>query len=311
MKSISYLSLVTAILIAAVSAWFSIAGLVIIFSSSVVAIAIMAAVLEIGKLVTASWLYRNWHTTPVLLKTYLTTAVVLLMFISSLGIFGFLSGAHIGHTATVAPNQSKIARIDLQIEREQRNIAGAEKVLNQLDQAIDVLINYDKISGPTGALAQREAQTDQRNSMQSVISQAQTVIDQLEEEKLALRFEIQTIETEVGPVKYLADMLYGSDENGLDRAVRLVIIIIVVVFDPLAVLLLVAANHSMIRIVPPVEDKPSVKEPIAEPVPTNINTVPEAAPAKTVTNRKEDAAGISKLPGDTTKSVNTVSKKVQ
>ena len=244
---ISYLALITSITIAAVAAWFSIAGLVTIFSASTLAIAIMAGVLEVGKLVTASWLYRNWKETGVLLKSYLTLAVIILMFITSMGIFGYLSKAHLDQTAPVQNNSAQVERIDNRIAREQNRIDSSERVLTQLDSALDTLIDYDKINGPEGMIAVRQQQEPQRQNLNSTIDSAQQVIADLEDEKFELTSQIRAIELEVGPVKYIAELIYDDAESNLDEAVRLVIIIIVFVFDPLAVLLLIAANQSLVR----------------------------------------------------------------
>lgn len=245
---ISYLALLTSISIAAVAAWFSIAGLITIFSASAVAIAIMASILEIGKLVTASWLYRNWKETTFFLKTYLTLAVLILMFITSMGIFGYLSKAHLDQTAPVLNNSAQVERLDSRISREQQKIENTERVLAQLDASIETLIEYDKISGPSGAIAVRETQSSQRSRLNDVIDSAQASITVLETEKFELTSQIRAIELEVGPVKYIAELLYDDPDSSLDQAVRLVTLIIVLVFDPLAVLLLIAANQSLMRI---------------------------------------------------------------
>ena len=136
------LTLVTALAISGVAAWYSIAGLVAIFASAKVAIIIMGGVLEVGKLVTASWLYRNWYSIPLLLKTYLTTAVVVLMLITSMGIFGFLSKAHLDQTIQMGgTNELQISRLERLIVNEQRTIDDAETVLQQLDMAVQTLID--------------------------------------------------------------------------------------------------------------------------------------------------------------------------
>ena len=266
---ISYLALITSITIAAVAAWFSIAGLVTIFSASTLAIAIMAGVLEVGKLVTASWLYRNWKETGVLLKSYLTLAVIILMFITSMGIFGYLSKAHLDQTAPVQNNSAQVERIDNRIAREQNRIDSSERVLTQLDSALDTLIDYDKINGPEGMIAVRQQQEPQRQNLNSTIDSAQQVIADLEDEKFELTSQIRAIELEVGPVKYIAELIYDDAESNLDEAVRLVIIIIVFVFDPLAVLLLIAANQSLVRASAsttpqPVKEKQPKSQPVKE-----------------------------------------------
>ena len=121
-----FLTLFIAIAISAVAAWYSIVGLMAIFSAAAIPIAIMGGVLEVGKLVTASWLYQNWKKIPKTLKVYLTSAVIILMFITSMGIFGFLSKAHIDQTVVSGDNSLQITQLDKQIEREQRTINDAE-----------------------------------------------------------------------------------------------------------------------------------------------------------------------------------------
>lgn len=270
---IAYLALLTAISIAAVAAWFSIAGLITIFSASTVAIAVMAGVLEVGKLVTASWLYRNWENTKFLLRTYLTLAVIILMFITSMGIFGYLSKAHLDQVSPVQNNSAKVERLDNRIAREQQRIASSERVIGQLDSALDTLIDYDKINGPEGMIAVREQQMPQRNQLNSTIDQAQEKIAEYETEKFELTSEMRAIELEVGPVKYIAELVYDDPDSNLDHAVRLVIIIIVLVFDPLAVLLLIAANQS---IVGNKRKSSSIPQPVPEPKTEPKKTKPAA-----------------------------------
>ena len=280
---IAYLALLTAISIAAVAAWFSIAGLITIFSASTVAIAVMAGVLEVGKLVTASWLYRNWENTKFLLRTYLTLAVIILMFITSMGIFGYLSKAHLDQVSPVQNNSAKVERLDNRIAREQQRIDSSERVIGQLDSALDTLIEYDKINGPEGMIAVREQQMPQRNQLNSAISQAQDKIAEFETEKFELTSEMRAIELEVGPVKYIAELVYDDPDSNLDHAVRLVIIIIVLVFDPLAVLLLIAANQSIVgnkrksspAPQPAPETKPAPKPEPKKPNPVAKKPVPE------------------------------------
>lgn len=217
-----------------------------IFAASAIAIAIMGAVLEVGKLVTASWLYQNWKETPVFLKTYLTAAVVVLMFVTSMGIFGFLSKAHIEQTITSGDNSLQISLIEGKIEREQRRITDAETVITQLDNAVQTLIDYDRIRGDEGAIAVRESQRDERNRLEGSIQQAAEKIGSLQEEKLVLEKEQLGLEAEVGPIRYIAALVYEeTNKDNLEEAVRWVIIIIISVFDPLAVLLLIAANQGL------------------------------------------------------------------
>ena len=238
------LTLIVGLAISGVAAWYSIVGLMAIFAAAKIPIAIMGAVLEVGKLLTASWLYQFWDKTNTLLKSYFTVAVVVLMFITSMGIFGFLSKAHMDQTLTVGDNSLLIERIDRKIDREKVKITDAETVVAQLDKTVQVLIDYDRIRGESGAIAVRESQNEERATLSNIIDQAYNKIDTLSVEKLELDKEQLELEAEVGPIKYIAAFIYGDelDKTLLERAVRWIIITIIFVFDPLAVLLIVAAN---------------------------------------------------------------------
>ena len=240
------LTLLVALAISGVAAWYSIVGLMAIFAAAAIPIAIMGGVLEVGKLLTASWLYQNWNRAPVLLKSYLSIAVVVLMFITSMGIFGFLSKAHIDQTISTGDNSLLISQIDNKIAREQNRVEDAEKVIAQLDQAVQVLMDFDRIRGKDGAIAVRESQKEERGNLNDIIDSASSTIARLQSEKLTLDSEQLKLEAEVGPIKYIAGLFYEeTNKNILEEAVRYVILVIIFVFDPLAVLLVIAANMSI------------------------------------------------------------------
>ena len=357
------ITLLTALSISAVAIYYSIAGLAAIFAAAAIPIMIMGTVLEVGKLVTASWLYQNWKVAPKLIRSYLSAAVVVLMFITSMGIFGFLSKAHVeqsslGSTQTLQLNQieEKLLRSQNKIERWSNEIARLNSGENVrvdilIDKQNEELANiYARIKEEKDTLTQqadKEIQLQQDRIQQAkerkdadiaaaqerykgafskkgldeaiakatanelaVASAAQKIIveiqDQLKidlagvdtkyadqiadinatitslrseanvktenidtkiieletfieeeqekmnivnEDKLVLVMEQQKLEVEVGPLKYIAEFVYGqeADKDLLEKAVRWVIIIIIFVFDPLAVLLLIAANMSFIR----------------------------------------------------------------
>lgn len=236
-----------AIAISAVAAWYSIIGLMAIFSAAAIPIAIMGGVLEVGKLVTASWLYQNWKTVPKLLKIYLTSAVIVLMFITSMGIFGFLSKAHIDQTIISGDNNLEIQQLDKRIKSEKRIIIDAEKVIGQLDQQVQTLIDYDRIRGPSGSIATRKSQQQERDELNRIISEATSRVGTLETQSSVLLSEQLKLEAEVGPIRYVAALVYGPNVSRqmLESAVRWVTIVIIFVFDPLAVLLLIAANMDL------------------------------------------------------------------
>ena len=240
---LAYLTLLTALAISGVAAYYSIIGLVAIFSASVIPIAVMGVVLETGKLVTAAWLYHYWRKVNVLLKTYLISAVLVLMFITSMGIFGFLSKAHIEQTTVNSDNTLQIELIESKIQRERTTIKRAENTLLQLDSALE---KYVELGAVTKGLNARKEQETERNELNATIDESTDAIATLTQKKSELNADRIAIEAEVGPIKYIAELIYGESTTGvLEDAVRGVILIIVFVFDPLAVLLLVAANMSL------------------------------------------------------------------
>ena len=240
---LAYLTLLTALAISGVAAYYSIIGLIAIFSASVIPIAVMGVVLETGKLVTAAWLYHYWKKVNVLLKTYLISAVFVLMFITSMGIFGFLSKAHIEQTSVSADNTLQIESIDSQITRQRTDIDRAEKQLTLLDDALE---KYVELGAITKGLNARKDQQGERDALTTTINDATDNIATLTQTKYELRTKQNELIAEVGPIKYIAELVYGnSDTNTLEEAVRWVILILVWVFDPLAVLLLISANISI------------------------------------------------------------------
>ena len=239
---LALVTLITALGISAVAAFYSIVGLMAIFSASALSIAVMGIVLEIGKLITASWLYQNWKRVPFLLKSYLTIAVIVLMFITSMGIFGYLSKAHIDQGSGTSELYVKVERLDNRITSERKIITRAEKQLSALDSALD---KYLELGAVSKGLKKREDQEQERNALIGNINNAQGRIDKLLDEKSEYKLQINSFEVEVGPLKYISALVYGDEAlDYIDTAVRAVILILVFVFDPLAVLLIIAANIS-------------------------------------------------------------------
>ena len=235
-------TLLTALAISAVAAFYSIVGLMAIFSASALSIAVMGIVLEIGKLVTASWLYQNWKKVPFLLKSYLTIAVIVLMFITSMGIFGYLSKAHIDQGKGVAEIYLKVERVDNRIQTQRNTIIRYEKQLLNLDTALNKYLDLGAVSK---GLEKRDQQEPERKELVSLINKSQEKIDSLLEERAEYQLQINSFEVEIGPIKYISAIVYGDKAlDYIDTAVRAVILILVFVFDPLAVLLLVSANIS-------------------------------------------------------------------
>jgi len=210
-----------------------------------VPVAIMAATLEVGKLVTVSWLYHNWEHTPKILKAYLISAIFVLMFITSLGIFGFLSKAHIDQTLSTSNNDIEISIIDNQIENKQLSISNKEKVIQQLDDIVQTLIDAKRIRGREGSVSIRKQQEPDRKALTDGIENDRIAIQELRVRKSILEKEQVGLEAEIGPLAYVSEMIYG--EKRVEESVQLIILVIIFAFDPLAVLLLLAANIGLAK----------------------------------------------------------------
>lgn len=246
-KFIAYLALLSGLTISAVAIWYSVAGLVSIFSASVVPIIVMGVVLEISKLIATIWLKINWSRAPIFIRTYLLLAIAILMIITSMGIFGFLSKAHSDAGLVSGDVQAKIAVYDEKIKTERENIEASRKALKQMDETIDQTIARSKTDqGAVNANNMRQRQAKERAQIQSDIAKSQKTIAALNNERAPIAAEVRKVEAEVGPIKYIAAFIYDDkpDANLLEKAVTWVIIIIVSVFDPLAVILLLASQYS-------------------------------------------------------------------
>jgi len=265
----TYLLFAVALSLSAVAAYYAVAGLVAIFAAAAIPIMIMGSLLEASKLVVASWLYRNWVEIPKLFKVYFLTALITLMLLTSMGIFGFLSKAHLDQAIPTGDVSAKLALIDEKIKTEKENINASRKELTQLDAQVDqTLSRTTEASGADRSIAIRRGQQKDRARILNEIGTAQTKISKLNEERAPIASEVRKVEAEVGPIKYIAALIYGDnpETDVLEKSVRWVIIMIVLVFDPLAVLMLVAANWNLKKeeIVKPI--------PIEEPISNNLQT---------------------------------------
>ena len=426
------LTLITALAIAGVAAWFSIVGLMLLFSGMPMSIAVMAGTLEVGKLLTASWLYRYWNETSIMLRAYLTTAVVILMIITSIGIFGYLSKAAGDQASDTGDAVAVVERVDAQIAREENKIeiledrilsiggsidvsssieqqeeirdgawarvqgdidynqeqittvrdqlkvdlAQQDARLSELDKAVNDLrakgvevvtldeggifqsADVEKIDYIAQASELRASQQVERDELkeekESLRSQAskdikvfQDAIDNyrqqaqdtitganaeinrlrnssqnqqddniikideltgqidniyveiatLKDEKFGAEQKVRTLDREVGPIKYLAQLIYGNDERDvLDQAIRLFILLLVFVFDPLAVMLVIAANQTLLRYginlessgppTPPKEPEPEPEPEPEEEFVSGYDTMPDVEDLERTVNRE-------------------------
>ena len=237
------LTLLVALAISTVAAYYSIVGLMAIFAGATTAIAIMGVVLEIGKLICASWTFTNWKSCPVIMRSYFIIAVVILMLITSLGIFGFLSRAHIQQSSPTGLLVERIERLDLKINQRQTQIGRYQGRLDTLDQALQRYIELGAISKGLRKIGEMDNET---KLLKTKIEGLENEIDDLTDEKYERKTKLNLAEVEVGPIRYVASMLYDDvNESQLEQAVRWIIVLLIFVFDPLAVVLVIAANISL------------------------------------------------------------------
>lgn len=245
-KFIAYLALVSGLTISIVAEYYSILGLTTIFSAAIIPVIIMGIVLGIGKITATLWLKQNWNIAPWSLRIYLSTAILVLMLITSMGIFGLLSKAHSDQTLAISDVQSKLVIYDEKIKTAKENIEADRRQLKQMDEAVDqVMARSTTEQGAEKSNTIRKAQARDRSALAKNIEANQKLIATLNEEASPIRAEIRNVEAEVGPIKYIAAFVYGETEQSiLEKAVTWVIIILIIVFDPLAVILLLASQIS-------------------------------------------------------------------
>lgn len=278
----AFLLFFTAVILSGIAAYYSVIGLIAIFSAAAIPVAVMGGSLEAAKLVVASWLYRYWKSIPLLMRAYFTSALVILMLITSMGIFGFLSKAHSDQSLVSGDVQSKIAIYDEKIKTAKENIEANRKQLKQMDEAVDqVMARSTTEAGADKSNAIRRAQQRDRAALAKDIEANQKLIAALNDEAAPIRAEIRKVEAEVGPLKYIAALIYGDnpDENMLERSVRWLIILLICVFDPLAVLMLIAANLTQIK------NKQTIEE--VKPDDKTFETIPNATELPVVAETTE------------------------
>lgn len=241
----NYLTLFAALVITCVAEYFSIIGLTTIFVGAYYPVIIMGVAMALGKIVATSWLYRNWIFAPATVKYYLIVAIIILMTITTLGTFGYLSKAHLDQGIVSGDAVAKLEIFDAKIKFEKDNVEANLKVLKQMDDAVDQILGRTTTeTGADKAVALRRSQQKERSRIQNEISQSQKSIAELNDARAPVAAEVRKVEAEVGPLKYIAELIYGnSDQNVLDKSVRWMIILIALVLDPLAIALLIAFNH--------------------------------------------------------------------
>lgn len=237
------ITLLIAVLISAISAYYSVLGLTAIFAAAAGPVMIMGAALEAGKVMTAVWLHKNWKRAELQYRLYLVPAVVFLMLLTSMGVFGFLSKAHLDQSVPTGDIVAQVQILDDKINTQRENIEASRKALAQMNSTVDqIMARSTDTKGADKAAALRRSQSRERAAIQNDITLAQKEIVNLQEERAPIANQARKLEAEVGPIKYVAALLYNdtADQTILEQAVRFVIIMIVIVFDPLAIVLILA-----------------------------------------------------------------------
>ena len=260
MKFLNYLALATSLMIAGIAAYFSVIGMGIIFAGAYMSTVVMMTALEFGKIVTAAYVHLFWDKLNYM-KYYLSFSVFVLMLITSLGIFGFLSKANIDQTLQGDSYSLEMSIIDKRLESKE----------NQLGRLEDRIANLDNIITTARPQDRNYIDRRQKDEREEIGNDIDTIVDDivlLNQEKLPFqRLQLEQ-EGEIGPIKYVAEMIYGQDDANkyIDNAVRYVIIALIFVFDPLALLLLITATSLLANYKEP--DRPKI---IVRVPKTNIN----------------------------------------
>lgn len=293
--SLTNITLLTALGLSSIAAWYSILGLTAIFAAATIPIIIMGGILEIAKVVTTIWLHRYWHQIQWTMKLYLVTAVVGLALLTSIGVFGFLSKAHIEQGVPTGDIAAKLALIDEKITTQRENISASRAALAQMDAQVNARLERGSTEQSAERAVQiRRQQQAERNRLLKEINDAQTTITKLNEERAPIAAEYRQVEAKVGPIKYIAALIYEEESNNdtLERAVRWLILLIVLIFDPLALTLVLAASASrewdkMKKTENIVDSTPYIEEPVKAHVEEPV-TLAEIKPPKGESDKMEE-----------------------
>ena len=268
----THLLLITAIALSGVAEYYAIMGLIAIFSGAAIPIAVMGIVLGIAKIIVTSWLYHNWKNTPFLIKSYFIVAITILMLLTSMGIFGYLSKAHSDQGMVSGSALAEVTLIDEKINIQRENIYAARKTLIQLDNQVNAALERSTSdAGADKSASIRRSQSRERARAIEEINAGQKEIAKLNEERAPKATDLRKVEAEVGPIKYIAALIYedSANQNTLEKAVRWLIVLIVFVFDPLAVLMFIAVNQTLMRQQPKVIKEEIKTEEVVDAVPNN------------------------------------------
>ena len=236
-------TLLAALMLSSTAAYFSVYGLIKLFQSAAIAVGIMGGSMEFGKIVASAWLHRNWKNNKVsnLMRGYMLIGIIVLMIITSTGIFGFLAAGHLEATAPVDTIQVQIDSIQQQINTAKQESDTATNQLQMLDKSLDVFFKNDRA---TQGLNARKNQEAERKNLSETVNSSNKKISELNKELTPLKEQLLDTSEKIGPIKYVAQLFFDDYKSHIDSAVQIVIMIIIFVFDPLAIILIIASSIS-------------------------------------------------------------------
>lgn len=294
---LAYLALLSGLAISSVAVYYSVVGLTAIFSAAAIPIIIMGITLEIGKLVATVWLKQNWSIAPKSIKLYLISAIILLMIITSMGIFGFLSKSHSDQSLVSSEVLTQLAIYEEKIKTTKESIEIKRRELKQMDEAVDqVMARSQDEKGADKSIALRKSQQRDRTRISAEIETEQKRLSELNNEAAPIRAQVRQVEAEVGPLKYIAAFIYGeTDQTVLEKSVTWVILLLIVVFDPLAIVLLLASQISFYNFRNNVTTQPAILDEI--PIVSQVSTSSEEMIIQAPVNRSNIDLNNSRIGG--------------
>ena len=253
---INQLTILVALILSSVSAYFSVAGMAILFSGAALSVMVMASALELAKVMATVWLHHNWKTVPNLIRVYLCAALCVLILTTSMGAFGYLSRAHIEQASSSADYTLQIESLESKLKNQELTLEASRSRVESLNDILTKANDTDRAYLNT-------RQKNERAQLDLDIQEAVANIEKTNQELLPLRRSNNLIQSDIGPIKYVAELFYGEEEakKHFDEAVRFIIFFIVLVFDPLAIVLLISGNYGLSRIKPV---KPKVIPPVKQ-----------------------------------------------
>ena len=281
MQKFAWITFLTGLALSGVAGFYSVVGLAMIFSGAYWPVIVLAGMLEVSKLVAVSWMYRYRHLAGYLLRTYFFAAILVLMCVTSMGIFGYLTRAHVesetGYTtAQLTLQEVQLRESQLQQERDQINTE-LKALTDQSNQLVAQLGAKERLTGSSGAVAVQRQTTARRAALLADLKRINGELTTVQKERITVETDTNKATADIGPLRYVAQAVYGTDDVAtIRKSVVWLTGILMVVFDPMAIMLLIAANILFVRlaspttiapvepapITPPIADAPAVSEPV-------------------------------------------------